>query len=196
MTDLLTAATGGSIVAALTAAARAAGIPGDIRVHDAAICERDDQLATWVADRDYTLGRECTAIRQNVVPRAFNVVPQGGGLAATVQDDRNSGAAKADRAIADARALALHEYRDQERLARIDNAKVLTSEGWAHRVYRKLPLLRRHPIPSLTTPDRAVPVLNAWRKQSSMSSGRPTWPDDATQRTLEDTITSVRALGP
>lgn len=195
MADLLTAAMGGTVVAALTAAARAAGIPGDVRVHDAAIRERDNQLATWVADRDYALGRQCTAIRLKVTPGPRDAPPPS-GIAATVHEDRASGAAKADRAVADARALALHEYRDQERLARIDIAQVLNAEGWAHRGYRKLPLFRRRPIRSLTTPDRAVPVLNAWRKQSSMSSGRPTWPEDATQRTLDDAIAGVRPLGP
>jgi hypothetical protein len=167
-------------------------------MHDAAIRERDEQLATWVADCDYALGRECTALRQPLGGDDAKVQPLEPGADDSYGDwhDSEKLATKQDCAIADARALALHEYRDQERLTKIDRLQVLASEGWAHRAYRKLPLFRHHPIPVLTTPDRAVPVLNAWRKQSSMSSSRPTWPDDATKRTLEHAIANVRTLGP
>lgn len=189
MTDLLTAALGGSLVAALTAAARAAGIPGDVRTHDAAIRDRDDQLATWVADRNYELQRECTALRLLLGPQPAVLDDGAGGVS-----NWPAMAHQTDLDIAAARGLAIHEYRDQERLARIDVAQLLAGEGWPHRVYRKL---RRRSVPSLSTPSRAQRVLDSWRKQSSMSSDeRPVWPDDATKRTLEDAIANVRALGP
>ncbi|MEJ7783722.1 MAG: hypothetical protein WKF96_02890 [Solirubrobacteraceae bacterium] len=200
MADLLTAALGGSLVAALTAAARAAGIPGDVKAHDAAIYERDDQFATWVADRDYELGRECEAIRAHVraggsPDAAAHAWPSGRTMELMAQGAHVCDAREADRLIADARGLALHQYRDQERLARLDVARTLAAEGWSHRVYRKLPA--RRPVPLLTTPERTVPILDAWRKQSNMSADhRPIWPDDATKRTLESALANVRALGP
>lgn len=196
MADLLTAALGGTVVFALTTAARAAGIPGDVRAHDAAIHERDEQLATWVADRNYSLGRECTALRTGVKPRAWNV-SEPAGLAAGIIEARERGAHTADQDIADARSVAIHQYRDQERTAQIDIARIRADEGWAHRAYRKLPLLRRRPIPGLLTPDRAQPLIDSWAKQSSLSSDeRPVWPDDARKRTLDDALAGVRALGP
>src|SRR5688500_2155727 len=100
MTDLLTAAMGGTIVAAVTAAARAAGIPGDVRTHDDAIGERDEQFATWVADRDYALARECTAMRHKLGPQPEVLDDGAGGVS-----DWPYWAGETDRAIADARAL-------------------------------------------------------------------------------------------
>jgi hypothetical protein len=187
MGSLLTAALGGSLVATLTATARAAGIPGDVRTHDLAIRTRDDQLATWVADRDYALGCECTDLRSRLGPCPAVLNDGAGGVS-----DWPYRLHRTDEAIAAARGLAIHEYRDQERLANIDVGQVIAGEGWPHRLYRRL---RRRRVPQLVTPDRAVPVLNAWRKQSSMSE-RPVWPVDATQRTLDDAINGVRSLGP
>ncbi|HUR87042.1 MAG TPA: hypothetical protein VMY78_17055 [Solirubrobacteraceae bacterium] len=89
-------------------------------------------------------------------------------------DHRERVASAADRSIAAARGLALHEYRDESRRARLDLARTIAAEAWPHRLYRKV---RRRPVPLLATPARAAPVLDAWRKQSSMSAGeRAVWP--------------------
>lgn len=186
MADLLTAVLGGSLVFALTTTARAAGIPGDVRTHDAAIRVRDDQLATWIADRNYAL--ECE--RRRLVLRL-------GAPPAADMDIKawNLEANATDQDIADARARALHEYRDEERRAAIDVARIVADEGWPHRWYRKL---RRRPVAALTAPARALPVLDSWREPSGVSvSEPPVSPIDATKRTLEDAIGSVgRTLPP
>ena len=40
------------------------------------------------------------------------------------------------------------------------------------------------------------PILTAWRKPSSISGERNTFPDDATKRTLDDAIASMPVTGP
>jgi len=179
---LLSAIIGGAIGVVISALARALGIPTEIRTHDAAIADRDDALATWVADRNYLLGRESTAIRKRD--------PYQG----TTDSARNAELHELDLRIADLRGAALHEYRDEERRAGLDRATILATEGWGHRLSRKL---ASNPARQLHTPEKATPVLDSWRKQSSMSTDeRPVWPDDATKRTLDDAIKNVRALGP
>jgi hypothetical protein len=54
---------GGAVGSVLTGLVRALGVPSEVREHDAAIRDRDDQLASWVADRDYDLKRECAGVR-------------------------------------------------------------------------------------------------------------------------------------
>lgn len=168
---MLTALVGGAVGFLLGALARALGIPGDVRTHQAAIADRDDQLASWIADRHYALQRKCQEVRA-----------------------REPTASKAtDQHVADARAAALHEYRDESRRARLDVATILASEGWAHRLYRRA---TRQGSPQLKSPECAEPLLDAWRRPSGMSGGSTVWPDDATQRTLEDAIKNLRASGP
>jgi hypothetical protein len=178
--DLLAAIIGGAIGVVITALARALGVPSDARTHDAAIADRDDALATWVADRNYVLARDSKAIRN---PKQ-----------ATTESARSAELHQMDLEIADLRTAALHEYRDEERRARLARSTILASEGWGHRLWRRL---ASSAAPELDTPENATPVLDSWRKQSSMSAqDRPVWPDDATKRTLQDAIRSVRALGP
>jgi hypothetical protein len=43
--------------------------------------------------------------------------------------------------------------------------------------------------------DRAAPILDAWRKPTAMHPERWTYPNDATQRTLEDTIATMPVTG-
>jgi len=63
MGDVLTAILGGSTAVLIGALTRALGIPNDVRTHDANIADRDAELATWIADRDYALRRECATVR-------------------------------------------------------------------------------------------------------------------------------------
>ena len=177
MSSVLTAILGGAIGFLLGALARALGIPGGVRAHNAAVRDRDDQLATWTADRDYVPKRECKASRER-----FQT------LAGANSEDAKS----TDRYIADLKASAIHEWRDAARLARLDVATILAAEGWAHRVYRRL---TKRPPPILTTPEKATPVLDGWRGPSSLAVEH-TYPDDATKRTLDDAINTMPATGP
>lgn len=102
-------------------------------------------------------------------------------------------AREADAAIADARGRALHEYRDEARRARLAIATTVAGEGWPHAAWRQL---RRQPVPTLNTPGKAAPVLDAWRRPTGMAAEKNTWPDDATRRTLDDALGSITATGP
>jgi hypothetical protein len=77
------------------------------------------------------------------------------------------------------------------RRAHLDVVTILAAEGWGHRAWR---LLTKRPAAALTTPDRATPALDAWRKPSSLVGGH-TYQNDATKRTLEDAIATVSASG-
>jgi hypothetical protein len=197
---------GGAVGVVLTGLVRALGIPSEVRRHDATIRDRDDMLATWVADRDYALKRTCKAIRARLPQGAEDV-----DLAPSVDVDvdptfrdaidalevvseqmQASRAREADAAIADARGQALHEYRDEARRARLDVATILAAEGWPHAGWRKL---RRQPVPALMTPGKATPLLDGWRKPSSMAD-KHTYPEDATKRTLDDSLGSMPVTGP
>lgn len=105
----------------------------------------------------------------------------------------NAAAHLVDEQIAGLRAAALHEYRDEERRARLDRARTLASEGWAHRLWR---WLSGSTPPELQTSSQAEPVIDSWRKQSQMSGAGSVWPEDATKRTLADALRSVRPTGP
>jgi hypothetical protein len=72
-------------------------------------------------------------------------------------------------------------------------ATILAAEGWPHAAWRKL---RRQPVPPVTAPDRAARLLDGWRKSSAMNPERPTYPDDATKRTLDDALDSMPVTGP
>jgi hypothetical protein len=203
---LLTAIVGGSIGYLLGAIARSLGIPSDVRANNAAVAHRDDALATWVADRDYALRRDCKALRVAVkispdeqIPERLDQTPPYeavGPLKQAAIDyaaELRDRASKADRAIADAKTMALHEYRDEARRALLDATMILAQEGWGHRRWR---WLMRQPPLDLQTPQRAEPVLEAWRRPSSMNPERHTFPDDATKRTLDDAIGTMPVTGP
>jgi hypothetical protein len=199
---------GGAAGSVLSGLVRALGVPSEVRFHDASVADRDDQLATWVADRDYALKRVCeahrrtvrTPNRQDVALQAASALVQSGGELTSEQTLEQmeramyvKQASDADQAIAQARRIALHEYRDEARRARLNVATILASEGWPHRWWRKLSSSLG---PGLTTPERAKPVLDSWRSPSGMNPEKQTWPDDATKRTLEDALSSINALGP
>lgn len=193
---LLTALVGGAVGVIITALARALGIPSDVRVHDARIRDRDDALATWVADRNYNLEQTSKGIRAQINPnpgeRVNDSSPED-AFHAVATAAYNTQAHNADVAIAAARSAALHEYRDEERRAGLHRATILAEEGWAHRLWRSIGRVR---APAIETPTKAVPVLDSWRKPSQMSGERPVWRNDATKRSLDDAIAAVKAAGP
>jgi hypothetical protein len=173
--DFLTAILGGSVATALAVAGRSLAIPSEVRANDADVAERDDALATWVADRHHALGMELRGIRNTLAA-------QGQQTAGTF-----------DTQLAHAKAQALHEYRDEARRATRDVALIRAREGSLHRAWR----LRRQPFPALATPEKAQPVLNTWRRASGeVSSDRPTPVEDATARTLDGVIAGLTATSP
>ena len=142
---------------------------------------RDRQLSTWVADRNHELQRACKALPAKVPPggdpddagsepfaRTTELMAEGG---------RRRSAAEVDQAIADAGALAAHQYRDEADRAQADVDRIMASEGGAHSLWRRV---TRKRVPTLTTPARAAPVLAAWLKPSGMSGERLVYPSDAT----------------
>jgi hypothetical protein len=197
MADPLSVVLGSVIAAGVGGMIRAPGIPADVRRHDAKATSRDKTLETWVTDRNYSLGRECVALRANVTPdgdpNAEADWPGTRTVEVMAQAIHETAAEAADRAIADARSRALHEYRDEATRAAGDVATILAAEGWAHRLYRRA---FRWRAPSLAAPSRVAPILDAWRKPSAMSGERMTWPDDATARTLDDAIAAMPVTGP
>jgi len=194
--ELLAAILGGSVGVLLGALARALGIPSDVRAHDAAVADRDEALSTWVADREQALRRECSAFREAVGPppgvKPTPLTPEH-SFWEQASADFDQAAAEADPTIAEARGIALLQYREEGRRARLDVSAILAAEGWGRRAYRKV---TGQTAPILTTPQRAAPMLDAWRKPSMISGKRPVWPDDATKRTLEDAIASLPVTGP
>jgi hypothetical protein len=195
---LISALVGGAVVQVLNAVVRAPGLPTDVRRHDAKIASCDAALETWVTDRNHALGRECVAHRDIVTPDGHpeRVGPGDGwghAVELTAQGFHRRTAKEADRAIADARARALHGYRDEVTHAHDAVAEILAAEGWAHHLYR---LAFRKPAPTLKTPARVAPVIAAWRKPSAMSPGARTWPDDPTERTLDEAIARMPVTGP
>jgi hypothetical protein len=186
-----------AITVAVGGVVRAPAIPAAVRRHDAAIASRDAKLETWVTDRNYLLGRECVAIRDTVAPDGdpdnAGDYPLARSMEIMARASHRQTAAEADRAIADARGRALHEYRDETTRASDDVVAVLAAEGWAHRLYRRA---FRRPAPRIGAPERVAPVIDAWRKPSAMSSEKMTWPDDATARSLDDTIALMPVTGP
>jgi hypothetical protein len=192
MDPAVTAIIGGAVGSVLTGLVRALGVPSEVRRHDAAVRDRDDILATWIADRDYALKRECKALRDkaNLQPPPAPGLDQYGN---DPHGDWTSLAERLDRSIADARGAALHQYRDENRRARLDMATMLAAEGWPHGIWRRV---RKQPVPPLTAPTKATRLLDGWRKPSGTNPDRQTYPDDATQRTLDDALGSMPVTGP
>ena len=86
--------------------ARAVGVPTDVRRHDSAIRERDGSLETWIADRHYQLCQDCRRVRET-----------------------GHGKSLADREIADLKARALHEFRDEAQLLVVTHQKRTMEAG-------------------------------------------------------------------
>jgi hypothetical protein len=142
-------------------------VPTNVRRHDAAVRKRDRSLETWIADRHYALCQACRHVRDSVyTPSRYD------------QEKR-----QVDHEVATLRAAALHEFRDEARLARNDAARILVSEDWKHDAWRRF---RKRPPPGMTAEGRATPLLNAWRSATREATDQaPTEIEDATQRTLD-----------
>jgi hypothetical protein len=95
--------------------------------------------------------------------------------------------------IGRAKEAALHAYRDQERQALRDVARIRDSERWLHRFWR---WHLGRPFLTLSAPRRVQPVLDGWRlppiKHLSPNDA-PQLLEDPTRRTLEDSLADVAA---
>jgi hypothetical protein len=161
------------LTAGLAFGARLAAIPGECRAHDRAIRERDEDLAQWVADEHPRLKRELETIRDRL--NAYDLFFSG-------QHTFEVGREKE---------WTLLVYRDQERQAQRDVARVRESEGWLHRSWR---FFSRRKVVALTAPERVQPVLDSWRLLASRHLGAEETPppiDDPTRRALDDTLAEV-----
>lgn len=114
-------------------------VPGDVEEHDRLTRDRDEDLATWVADEKLRVDLERDQILKELAAR--NAIFSGDRL----------------WKLAKAKERALHAYRDQERQAYRFSAGLAGRERHAHRVYRRW---TKRPFVQLTTPERARPILD------------------------------------
>ena len=132
---------GGSIGTALTLIAT---VPAQVKHHDRQVRDLDDDLGQYVSDDMVRLERAL----------------KGHETIMAAEGQLDSGAFV--RGVAGFKEEALHLYRDQERAAERGRAALRDEEGLRHRVWRRL--TRRGPLPALTAPVQAKPLLDLWRE--------------------------------
>jgi len=146
------------------------GVPVQVRENDRLVAEYDEDLESWVADEHVRLERALQAVTE-----AMNATGQ-----------LYSGAHLRGRAIK--KEEALHRYRDQERKAVRRRHALRNHERGPHRTWRFLS--GRGPVPELTSPDRAQPVIDNWRAPVTQGSDKATV-SDPTRRSLAQTIADL-----
>jgi hypothetical protein len=94
--------------------------------------------------------------------------------------------------LALAKEAALHDYRDK--LRRVERALTARreTEGRFHRFWR---WRLGRPFPSLTVPQSAEPVLDAWREPITRHKGPAQEVVDPTRHDLDDVLADVREHG-
>lgn len=158
-------AVGSILTFALTVASRVLAARREIEATDRFVRDRDEDLASWVSDRNLALERELAETTEML--NKDNLFYSGAhGVALARLKER-----------------ALHEYRDQERQARRDLALAGERESWAHAFWRRR---RRQPFPTLTTAERASGVLDAWRSSVTRHGDSPIEVVDPTRRGLHE----------
>jgi hypothetical protein len=171
----LIALAGGAVGSALTAAlafgARLLAARREIEATDRFVADRDEDLASWVADRSLALERELAAKTEALNKENLFYSGTHGTALALIKE------------------RALHEYRDQERQAERDVALARERETWLHAFWRRL---CGRPFPKLTAPQRAQPVLDAWRSSVVRHGASPIEVVDPTRRTLRDATQDVQ----
>lgn len=158
----------GALLAALIIAfGRAKAALDEIGVHDAESNERNRQLVAWVDDRTRALVQQMNVIaNENAARGLFNSGLNG------VQ-------------LAEAKAKALHEYRDEEWRARLDLMRLHAREGGWHAFWR---FWKRSHAPRIEvdTLDKVAPFLERWREPVTRHQGEPAVPFDRTRRRTVD----------
>jgi len=180
VSDLVVALAGGavgSIVTALTQqAARARIAWSEVELHDAEATERNRQLVAWTDDHTLKLARQMQAVTEDE-NRKGTLYSSGHG-----------------QALADAKAQALHDFRDEEWRAEIELARLRAREGAWHRLWRHL---RRKPSPRLAARDEVEPFLDRWREPITRHGSQPSdavTPLDRTKRTTKQALDELGSL--
>lgn len=165
---------GGAVATVLAYIGRFLAVPGEIESNDRAVLERDQDLESWLADENVRLKRRLTRIRNELAARGMF---QSGEYAHLLNL---------------AKERAIHAYRDQERQARRDVARIHQRENWMHGVWRQITLT---PQAVLTVPVYANELLDAWATPPTkhLATGdQPVPLDDPRQRTLGQALDEVR----
>jgi hypothetical protein len=181
VSDLSVALAGGAIGSAITIVAgqlaRARLAWAEVEVHDEQAAECNEQLFVWVDDRTREL-----VIEMRDTTEQFNA---RGAVHSSLHAN----------ALTEAKARALHEYRDQEWRIRLRLSEIgAAEEGW-HLAWRKL---RRRPTPALTATDAVEPFLARWREpvcrheSQAGDAGAPVF--DRTTRTEADALGELPGL--
>lgn len=126
-------------------------VPRDVERHDKRIRNRDDDLATWIADDAKAVADDIHAKLQDANQRGLS----SGGAPLQVR-----------RKVT---ALALHRYRDQHRDAERVREDVALEERWTHAWWR---WIMHKPMPALEAPAIRADVIADWES----AEGRP--PDE------------------
>jgi hypothetical protein len=150
----------------------------EIADHDRSVDERDEDLESWVSDRSMVLRRELRKITE---------WHNGEDEQGRPRNLHYSGAHA--EALAQAKERALHEYRDQERQALRDVAKLHEGEGRFHAFWRRQ---KRIGPPELTAHHRVQPALDYWRFSITRHGDPPVEVRDPTKETLQTTITEIQ----
>lgn len=160
-------AIGSLVTAVLAVSGRLFAARREINATDRFVQDRDEDLASWVADRSLALERELAETTEEL--NKENLFYSGAhGVALARLKER-----------------ALHEYRDQERQAQRDLALAREREIWMHRFWRSR---RGQPLPALATSAKAQPLLDAWRSSVTRHGSSPIEVVDPTQRGLNYAI--------
>jgi hypothetical protein len=178
MHDLWIALIGGGIGALVTAGigfwARVRSIPTEVATTNRLAHEYDEDLATWVADEHTRFKHTYKAMIEDLNRRRLF----------------HSGHAGLELGLA--KEETLQKYRDQERRAMRGVASLEEKEGWLHQRHRRR---AGKSFPTLTTPEKAQPVLDTWRKPVTrhLTATDPIQPiDDPTRRSLDDAVADAQ----
>jgi len=178
MQTLLVAIVGGivgTVLAALIAvAARFLRAQGDVVTHDRLVAERDEDLASWVSDRTLALRRDISATTEELN-----------------KENLFYGGAHAN-ALGLVKEQALHQYRDELRRVERAVAALREAEGRMHDRWRRRDT---RPFPTLHTPAKSEPILDAWRSAITRHGGGQVEVVDPTRRDLDDALARLRAEG-
>jgi len=147
----------------------------EIDAHDRSARQRDEDLESWVADRNRVLEREIERITEWASGKDKEGNPRN-----LLWSGRHG------VLISLAKEKALHQYRDQERQALRDVALLREREGLGHRFWRWVE--RRGP-PELTAHHQVHPILDVWRAAVTRHDGEPLTPRDPTGETFQEAIT-------
>jgi hypothetical protein len=169
--SLAAGAIGSLLTAGLAFGARIASIPRECASHDRAVIERDEDLAQWVSDDHLRLTREIRQIKNELAARGMLSSGEYGYLIGLAKEG------------------ALQAYRDQERQATRDVARIYETEGWLHSLWR---VASRKKRATLDAPQRVQPILDSWRLPvGAHLTDTPAPILDPTRRNLEDTLEKV-----